>query len=132
MPTSSATASSATASGASRIAHQRRINATLATIATRQRLIIIAVVQQHATAVARVRVRVAVRAWRHLVKRASIQRRRRRRRMRVRGVLASRRQHVIDVQLLRRHAGTQQAVHVSHDGLALAAAHRQRLCDSRY
>ena len=120
--------SSATASGASRVAHQRRINATLSTIATRQRLII-AVVQQH---VAAARVRVAVRAWRHLVKRASIQRRRRRRRMRVRGVLASRRQHVIDVQLLRRHAGTQQAVHVSHDGLALAAAHRQRLCDSRY
>ena len=131
MPTSSATASSATASGASRIAHQRRINATLATIATRQRLIIIAVVQQHVTAVARVRVRVAVRAWRHLVKRTSVQRRRRRMRVRS-GVLASRRQHVIDVQLLRRHAGTQQAVHVSHDGLALAAAHRQRLCDSRY
>ena len=126
-------ASGATASGASRVAHQRRINATLATIATRQRLII-AVVKQHIAA-ARVRVRVAVRAWRHLVKRASVQRRRRRRRMRMRmrsGVLASRRQHVIDVQLLRRHAGTQQAVHVTHDvRLALAAAHRQRACDSR-
>ena len=103
-------ASGATASGASRVAHQRRINATLATIATRQRLII-AVVQQH---VAAARVRVAVRAWRHLVKRASIQRRRRRMRVRS-GVLASRRQHVIDVQLLWRHAGTQQAVHVTHD-----------------